>query len=59
MFLPYAALLKTAVVDRISDRLAWNTLSFRHFRFALWQFSGTRLAMVNTLLLGLGAATGG
>ena len=58
VFLPYGALLKTAVVDKLSDGLSWSTLSFRHFRFALWEFSGTRLAMINTLLLGVGAATG-
>ncbi len=58
VFLPYGALLKTAVVDKLSDGLSWETLSFRHVRFVLWEFSGTRLAMVNTLLLGVGAATG-
>jgi iron(III) transport system permease protein len=58
VFLPYGALLKTAMVDKLSDGLSWETLSFRHVRFVLWEFSGTRLAMVNTLLLGVGAATG-
>ena len=58
VFLPYGALLKTAIVDKLSDPLAWSTLTWRHVHFVLWEFSGTRLAMVNTLLLGAGAATG-
>ncbi len=57
VILPYAALLKTAMVDKLSDSLSWSTLSWRHFHFIMWEFSGTRLAMVNTLLLGAGTAT--
>lgn len=57
VFLPYGALLKTAVVDKLSDPLSWATLSWRHVHFIMWEFSGTRLAMVNTVLLGVGTAT--
>lgn len=57
IFLPYGALLKAAVVGNISDDLGWRTLSLRHLHFILWEFSGTRDAMVNTLLLGVGSAT--
>ena len=32
----------------------WDTLSLRHVRFVLWEFSGTRPAMLNTLILGAG-----
>jgi iron(III) transport system permease protein len=57
VFLPYFALLKVALVKNLSDPLALNTLTFDHVRFALWEFSDTRRAMVNTVLLGLGSAT--
>jgi iron(III) transport system permease protein len=57
IFLPYGALLKAAIVNNIGDPLAWNTLSLRHLHFILWEFSGTRDAMVNTLLLGTSSAT--
>jgi iron(III) transport system permease protein len=57
IFLPYAALVKAAIVKNISDPLTWDTLSASHLHFILWEFSGTRDAMVNTLLLGLSSAT--
>ena len=57
VFLPYCALIKAAVVKNLSDPLRWSTLSFEHVRFALWEFSDTRKAMVNTLILGVASAT--
>ena len=57
VFLPYLALLKAAIVKNLSDPLAWSTLSFDHIRFALWDFSDTRRALVNTVVLGVGSAT--
>lgn len=57
VFLPYFALLRAAMVKNLTDPLTWATLSFDHVRFALWEFSDTRRAMVNTLLLGVGSAT--
>ena len=57
VFLPYFALLKAAMVRNLTDPLAWSTLSFNHVQFALWEFSETRGAMINTLLLGVGSAT--
>jgi iron(III) transport system permease protein len=57
IFLPYGALLKAAIVNNISDPLAWSTLSMRHLHFILWEFSGTRDAMVNTMILGVVSAT--
>ncbi len=57
IFLPYGALVKAAIVRNISDPLSWATLSASHLHFILWEFSGTRDAMVNTLLLGIGSAT--
>ena len=57
VILPYAALLKAAVVRNLADPLAWSTLSWKHLHFVLWEFSGTRLAMTNTLVLGVVSAT--
>ncbi len=57
VFLPYLALLKAAVVKNLSDPLSWSTLSTEHIAFALWGYSATRGAMINTLLLGVGSAT--
>ncbi len=57
VFLPYFALLKAALVKNLSDPLSWSTLSTEHIAFALWGYSATRGAMVNTLLLGVGSAT--
>ncbi len=57
IFLPYGALVKAAIVNNISDSLSWSTLSARHLHFILWEFSGTRDAMVNTMILGVGSAS--
>jgi len=57
IFLPYGALIKAAIVNNLSDDLSWSTLSARHLHFIMWEFSGTRDAMVNTLILGVVSAT--
>ena len=57
VILPYAALLKAAVVNNLSDDLSWGTLSWKHLHFVLWDYSGTLPAMWNTLLLGAAAAS--
>ena len=57
VFLPYFALIKTAIVDNLADPLAWSTLTLKHIRFALFEFSDTRRAMVNTIILGVSSAT--
>jgi len=44
-------------VRNLADPLAWSTLSWKHLHFVLWEFSGTRLAMTNTLVLGVVSAT--
>jgi iron(III) transport system permease protein len=59
VLLPYAALFKTALVPTASDALTWSTLTLRNFRFVFEEFSATRLALANTLILGLAAATAG
>ncbi|MGH7041560.1 MAG: ABC transporter permease [Acetobacteraceae bacterium] len=55
--LPYFALFKVAFVHNISDPLAWRTLSLEHVRFALFGLSDTRIALRNTLLLGVASAS--
>jgi iron(III) transport system permease protein len=59
VLLPYAALLKTAVVRTASDPLSWETLTLHNIRFVFVEFSQTRLALRNTFLLGILAATVG
>jgi iron(III) transport system permease protein len=59
VLLPYAALLKTAVVRTVSEPLTWNALTWRNFRFVFTEFSATRLALANTFILGVLSATVG
>jgi iron(III) transport system permease protein len=59
IFLPYAALIKTALVKTPSDPLTWATLSARNLRFVFVDFSQTRQALWNTVLLGVISATVG
>jgi iron(III) transport system permease protein len=59
VLLPYAALLKTAVVRTASDPLTWENLTFHNIRFVFVEFSQTQLALRNTFLLGVMAATAG
>lgn len=55
---PYAALLKTALTHTIDAPLSWDSFTLHHFNFVLFEFSATRLAMFNTLVLGVLTATG-
>lgn len=55
---PYAALLKTALTHTIDAPLSWDSFTLHHFKFVLFEFSATRLAMFNTLVLGVLTATG-
>ncbi len=59
VLLPYAALVKTSLVRTASEPLSWEALTLHHFRFVLTEFSATRLALSNTFILGLAAATTG
>ena len=59
IFLPYAALIKTALVKTPSDPLTWDTLSLRNLHFVFVDFSQTRQALWNTVLLGIVSATAG
>jgi iron(III) transport system permease protein len=56
--LPYGVLLRTAFVKNWSRPLAGN-LSLEHWRFVFLEFSQTRLALQNTFVLGIAAATAG
>ncbi|MDB5855443.1 MAG: putative type Fe3+ transport system, permease component with duplicated domain [Herminiimonas sp.] len=57
VILPYAALLKTALTRNVSEPLTWSALTLHNFHFVFFEFSATRLALWNTLVLGLGTAT--
>jgi iron(III) transport system permease protein len=56
--LPYGVLARTAFLRNWSAPLAGN-LSLEHWRFVFLEFSQTRLALVNTFVLGVSAATAG
>ncbi|HUP31164.1 MAG TPA: ABC transporter permease subunit, partial [Usitatibacter sp.] len=56
--LPYGVLLRTALVKNWSGPLAGN-FSLEHWRFVFFEFSQTKLAFVNTFILGASAATAG
>jgi iron(III) transport system permease protein len=58
ILLPYAALIKTAIVRAPSDPLSWATLSWHNVQFVFVEFSQTRDALWNTVLLGFLSATG-
>jgi iron(III) transport system permease protein len=56
--LPYGVLLRTAFVRNWSAPVSGN-LSLEHWRFVFLEFSQTRLAMQNTFVVGVAAATAG
>src|SRR3954469_19686814 len=58
VLLPYAALIKTALVRNPSDPLSLDTLTWHNLNFVFVEFSQTRDALWNTVLLGIAAATG-
>jgi iron(III) transport system permease protein len=51
ILLPYAALIKTAIVRTPSDPLSWATLSWHNLYFVFVEFSQTRQALWNTIVL--------
>ncbi len=57
--LPYGVLLRTAFVKNWSAPMGLENLTFDNWRFVFFEFSQTRLALQNTFLLGLSAATAG
>jgi iron(III) transport system permease protein len=58
ILLPYGVLMRTAFVKNWSGPLVGN-FSFEHWRFVFLEFSQTKLALINTFILGTSAATVG
>ena len=56
--LPYGVLLRTAFVKNWSGPVVGN-FSIEHWRFVFLEFSQTKLALLNTFILGTSAATVG
>jgi iron(III) transport system permease protein len=59
ILMPYAALIKTALVRTPSDPLTLDTVTWHNLHFVFVEFSQTRAALWNTVLLGVVAATAG
>ena len=57
--LPYGVLLRTAFVKNWSAPMVLENLTLENWRFVYLEFSPTRLALQNTFVLGLAAATAG
>jgi iron(III) transport system permease protein len=57
LFLPYAALLKASVSTFPGAPIAVENFTWRHLNFVFFEFSQTRKAFWNTLVLALGTAT--
>ena len=58
IFLPYGVLMRTAFVKNWSAPMAGN-LSLEHWKFVFFEFSQTKMALINTFILGTTAATAG
>jgi len=57
VFLPYGALLNAALSRLPSQLLTFDTITLHNIRFVFLELSATKLAMKNTFLLGVLAAT--
>ena len=57
--LPYGVLLRTAFVKNWSGPFGWANLTLDNWRFVFFEFSQARLALQNTFILGISAATAG
>ena len=58
ILLPYGVLLRTAFVKNWAGPVVGN-FSLEHWHFVFFEFSQTKLALYNTFLLGITAATAG
>jgi iron(III) transport system permease protein len=58
ILLPYGVLVRTAFVKNWSGPVVGN-FSLEHWNFVFFEFSQTRLALMNTFILGTTAATAG
>lgn len=54
---PYLALIKTAFTETIDAPVTFDSFTMKHFNFVFFEFSATRLAVFNTLVLGVLTAT--
>jgi iron(III) transport system permease protein len=59
ILLPYGVLVRTAFVKNWSGPAGIENLTLEHWRFVFLEFSQTRLALQNTFVLGVAAATAG
>jgi len=59
VFLPYGALINAAFSRIASQPLSFDTVTLHNVHFVFFELSATKLAMRNTFLLGLMAATSG
>jgi iron(III) transport system permease protein len=59
ILLPYGVLLRTAFVKNWSGAFEMANLTLDNWRFVFFEFSQTRLALQNTFILGVSAATAG
>jgi iron(III) transport system permease protein len=59
IFLPYGVLARAALSRAWAQPLSWDNLTLGNIWFTFWQYSATRLAIVNTLELGVMTATVG
>jgi iron(III) transport system permease protein len=53
IFLPYGILAKAAFARAWAQPLTWDNLTLANFRFTFLEYSSTRLAVLNTLELGV------
>jgi iron(III) transport system permease protein len=59
IFLPYGILAKAAFSRAWAQPLSWSNLTLANFSFTLFEYSSTKMAIVNTLELGLATASVG
>jgi iron(III) transport system permease protein len=59
VFLPYLALVRAALSKTIGEPLTLATMTLQHVRFVFFEFSPTRLALQNTVILAVATATVG
>ena len=59
IFLPYGILAKAAFSRAWAQPLGWDNLTLGNFTFTLLEYSSTKMAILNTLELGVATATVG
>src|SRR4051794_36503647 len=59
VFLPYGALLNAAFSPVATTLVTWSNATWHNVHFVFFELSATRLALTNTLILGIASATAG